>query len=329
MKKIYSLLLLSFSLVSFGQITDTFTGTGYLTANGWTNHNGLTNQLSISSGSIAYAGITSAGNKVAFVQGNTEDVHKVLPATITGTTYYSVVVNMPSTTGLSTLTAGDYSISLGSGPSTATSAGSLMGRIYYKVGSIADTFNIGILNGSGGTATPTFVATDFPVNTPLFLVVKYTLSTNTASLFVQPALDSTEPASATVTNNTGTTAAPTQIANIALRQAGTTAGTGNVEYDNVRVADNWAYVTTSTLSNKQNAIAGLSVFPNPVKNGVFYINTNANAERTVTVFDVLGKQVLHTTTSESAINVSNLNSGVYMVRISEEGNTATRKLVIK
>jgi hypothetical protein len=329
MKKIYSLLLLSFSLVSFGQITDTFTGTGYLTANGWTNHNGLTNQLSISSGSIAYTGITSAGNKVAFVQGNTEDVHKVLPATITGTTYYSVVVNMPSTAGLSTLAVGDYSISLGSGPSTATSAGSLMGRIYYKVGSIADTFNIGILNGSGGTAAPTFVATDFPVNTPLFLVVKYTLSTNTASLFVQPALDGTEPASATVTNNTGTTAAPAQIGNIALRQAGTTAGTGNVEYDNVRVADNWAYVTTSILSNKQNAIAGLSVFPNPVKNGVFYINTNANAERTVTVFDVLGKQVLNTTTSESAINVNSLTSGVYMVRISEEGNTATRKLVIE
>ncbi len=88
-------------------------------------------------------------------------------------------------------------------------------------------------------------------------------------------------------------------------------------------------INTCSLANNQNAIAGLSVFPNPVKNGVFYINTNANAERTVTVFDVLGKQVLNTKTSESAINVSNLNSGVYMVRISEEGNTATRKLVIE
>jgi predicted extracellular nuclease len=86
---------------------------------------------------------------------------------------------------------------------------------------------------------------------------------------------------------------------------------------------------TCSLANSQNAIAGLSVFPNPVRNGVFYINTDANAERTVTVFDVLGKQVLNTTTSESAINVSNLTSGVYMVQISEEGNTATKKLVIE
>jgi hypothetical protein len=86
---------------------------------------------------------------------------------------------------------------------------------------------------------------------------------------------------------------------------------------------------TCSLANNQNAIAGLSIFPNPVKNGVFYINTDANAERTVTVFDVLGKQVLNTTTSESAINVSNLTAGVYMVQISEEGNTATKKLVIE
>lgn len=87
--------------------------------------------------------------------------------------------------------------------------------------------------------------------------------------------------------------------------------------------------SSGILSNNQNSITGLSVFPNPVKNGVFYINTDANAERTVTVFDVLGKQVLNTTTSESAINVSNLTAGVYMVQITEEGNTATKKLVIE
>lgn len=87
--------------------------------------------------------------------------------------------------------------------------------------------------------------------------------------------------------------------------------------------------SSGILSTNQNSISGLSVYPNPVKNGVFYINTNANAERTVTVFDVLGKQVLNTKTSESAINVSSLNAGVYMVQITEEGKTATKKLVIE
>ena len=70
------------------------------------------------------------------------------------------------------------------------------------------------------------------------------------------------------------------------------------------------------------------VYPNPVTNGVLYINTTANLEKNVAIFDVLGKQVLNTTATES-VNVSNLKGGVYIVKITEEGKTATRKLVIK
>jgi len=83
------------------------------------------------------------------------------------------------------------------------------------------------------------------------------------------------------------------------------------------------------LSASNNDIAGLSVFPNPVKNGVFYINSNNNAERTVTMFDAVGKQVLNLTTSESAIEVNHLKAGVYMIQISEEGILATKKLVVE
>ena len=87
-------------------------------------------------------------------------------------------------------------------------------------------------------------------------------------------------------------------------------------------------VVDQTLSVKQNAIAGLQVYPNPVTNGTLYINTTANASKEVAIFDVLGKQVVKTTT-EKAVNVSNLNAGVYIVKVTEEGKTATRKLVIK
>jgi len=38
---------------------------------------------------------------------------------------------------------------------------------------------------------------------------------------------------------------------------------------------------------------------------------------------------MQTKTSENAINVSGLNSGVYMIQVTEEGNTATKKLVIR
>jgi hypothetical protein len=84
-----------------------------------------------------------------------------------------------------------------------------------------------------------------------------------------------------------------------------------------------------TLASQSFEINGLKVYPNPVANGTLFIETAANAERTVTVFDLLGKQVLNTTTSENAINVSNLNAGVYVVKITEEDKTASTKLVIE
>ncbi|MFY0483845.1 T9SS type A sorting domain-containing protein [Flavobacterium sp. PLA-1-15] len=84
----------------------------------------------------------------------------------------------------------------------------------------------------------------------------------------------------------------------------------------------------TTLGISKNAIEGLKIYPNPVTNGTLYINTTANASKEVVIYDVLGKQVVKTTT-ENAVNVSKLNAGVYIVKVTEEGNTATRKLVIK
>lgn len=87
-------------------------------------------------------------------------------------------------------------------------------------------------------------------------------------------------------------------------------------------------LTGTSLSVKDNAIAGLKVYPNPVTNGKFFIATDSNTEKTVAIFDVLGKQVVNTKVLET-VNVSNLKSGVYIIKITEESKTATRKLVIK
>jgi hypothetical protein len=96
-----------------------------------------------------------------------------------------------------------------------------------------------------------------------------------------------------------------------------------------QVASRNAADLNATLSNSDNNIAGLKLYPNPVSNGTLYIDTTANAEKTVAIFDILGKQVLNTTTNDNAVNVNALRAGVYLVKITEEGKTATRKLVIK
>lgn len=87
-------------------------------------------------------------------------------------------------------------------------------------------------------------------------------------------------------------------------------------------------VNNCSLGTNPSAIAGLKVYPNPVTNGTLYIDSDNNAMKSVAIFDVLGKQVVKTTT-EQTVNVANLKGGVYIVKITEEGKTATRKLVIK
>jgi len=87
--------------------------------------------------------------------------------------------------------------------------------------------------------------------------------------------------------------------------------------------------SSGVLGINQNAISGLKMYPNPVSNGTLFIESAANADKKVIVYDVLGKQVLSTFATDNAVNVSALKAGVYIVNISEEGKTATRKLVIR
>lgn len=111
-------------------------------------------------------------------------------------------------------------------------------------------------------------------------------------------------------------------------------------YDNVTTATppvltpqfiprNSADFSVTLLQTQNNEIEGLKVYPNPVSNGVLYIESNLNTERTISLFDVLGKQVISTTTSNTAINIATLKGGIYIVKITEGGKTATRKLVVE
>jgi hypothetical protein len=84
-----------------------------------------------------------------------------------------------------------------------------------------------------------------------------------------------------------------------------------------------------TLSNSKFEISGLNMYPNPVTNGTLYITSNNSNAKTVAVYDILGKQVLESKTSNNAVNVSNLKGGAYIVKITEDGNTDTRKLIIQ
>lgn len=89
--------------------------------------------------------------------------------------------------------------------------------------------------------------------------------------------------------------------------------------------------TQSTASVKENLIEGFKTYPNPITNKEVTISSNNNNAKEVAIFSVLGKQVLKTSFVgvKSTLNLSSINSGVYILRVKENDKIATKKLVIK
>ncbi|NER10298.1 Por secretion system C-terminal sorting domain-containing protein [Muriicola jejuensis] len=76
-------------------------------------------------------------------------------------------------------------------------------------------------------------------------------------------------------------------------------------------------------------IQGFNLYPNPVTNGKVYIETKANAPKKILIFDVLGTKVVETTIIGKELNLSDLDPGVYVLRVMEKDKQATRKLIVK
>ena len=72
-----------------------------------------------------------------------------------------------------------------------------------------------------------------------------------------------------------------------------------------------------------------SVYPNPTNTGRVTITSSNSDAMNVQVFDILGKQVKNVTLTNNTLNVSNLNTGVYILKITQNNATTTKKLVIK
>lgn len=341
MRKLLMLVVGLMTTLSFGQLYEPFnyvtpgyiggnstTSSDAIGSNNWLTHSNTattgTGTIDVLSGSLSYSGLASStGNKVLLPGNNAttpRDINRAI--TVIGTTvYYSTLINVIDNTQLSATTPSYF---MGLGTTSGASVNGLGARLGI-VSSNSTNYRLSIQNTSGGTPTFTENAVDLNFGTTYLVVVKYdtAASPTSATLWVNPSnLGGTEPVS-TVTNNSGTTAFAT-TASIFLRNNATTP---KVEIDEVRVGSTWAEVTpTGPLSTSQNEIANLQVYPNPTKD-ILHITTPSNLTKLVQVYDIVGKQVISTEV-ESQLNVSSLNPGMYIARITEDGKTSTTKLVI-
>jgi len=78
-----------------------------------------------------------------------------------------------------------------------------------------------------------------------------------------------------------------------------------------------------------NEIVGFKLYPNPTFNDVVYITTKDNGTKDILVYDLFGEIVLKERTSYKELNIAKLDAGVYIVQVTENNKTISRKLVVK
>lgn len=87
----------------------------------------------------------------------------------------------------------------------------------------------------------------------------------------------------------------------------------------------------NTASVERNGILGFRTYPNPITNKELTISTSNTNVKEVVIFNVLGKKVVSTNFSgvKSTIDLSAITNGIYILRVTENGKTATKKLIIR
>lgn len=74
----------------------------------------------------------------------------------------------------------------------------------------------------------------------------------------------------------------------------------------------------------------VKIFPNPTATGFVKISSVNPSIITVEVFDVLAKSVIkQTTLKNETLDISRLKTGVYILKITQDGGTTTKKLIIE
>jgi len=277
----------------------------------WTNYFSG-DDVVVSSGSLSYSTLNGLGNSISF-DGSGADPVVDYTATSSGTIYASFMLNISS---LDAMAQNGYFAVL------RTDGGSYEARIWISPTG-ASTYRIGLSNGGTLTQIDT---TDYDLTTDtVFVVFSYDIDGDVVNAWINPTLGGSEPA-ADLTE--ASTSSGNTFSQFLIRQD-SPSETPGIQMDELRIGVNWTDVTPATLSNSTFETAEFKLYPNPNTTGTLNINASHNGAIDVQVFDVLGKRVINTTLSNNTVDVSGLNSGLYIVKLTQNNTSTTNKLVIE
>lgn len=88
------------------------------------------------------------------------------------------------------------------------------------------------------------------------------------------------------------------------------------------------YPFVESLSNTDFSREELSIYPNPVNSGFVNISSTIGGDKTIELYDVMGRNVMSTILSSNTLDVSSLKSGMYLLKVTIANRTSTTKLII-
>ncbi len=85
---------------------------------------------------------------------------------------------------------------------------------------------------------------------------------------------------------------------------------------------------SAPLGIAENKIVGFKIFPNPTNGSFITITTANNTPKNVQVYDMLGKKVIDQEVA-TKLNITALQTGIYIVKVTENNLSATKRLIVK
>ncbi len=297
MKKLYFLFFaILISSLSFGQVlaTDDFTySDGALVGNGsWTSNDGTAGTLLVTSGeAVVTQDSGSEDGELKFADDLTVGI-------ITAT--FDIRVTSPGA-----ITGTDFEYFAHFSNDTEFNYRSRL-DVIAPTGSGDYTLGLSATSSTNDAS----LSTDFSFGAVVSVVLSFDINTGISSITVGSD-------TVTSTGSPGDT-----IDSFNLRQSSSSS-------DETIFIDNLSISYDASLSTDDKIIEGFKMYPNPTDLGYVNISSRNNAEISVSVFDVLGKQVINETLSNNRLDVSNLKSGVYIMKATEADAVTTKKLVIR
>ena len=87
--------------------------------------------------------------------------------------------------------------------------------------------------------------------------------------------------------------------------------------------------TADYLSTNDSQILDMRIYPNPVDGNFVTILSPVNGIKDIQIFDLNGRVVIDTTINNNTLDVSSINSGFYMIKVTIDGQTKISKLVVR